>query len=112
MTSKINSRQILECIVDTAQKNLALNDDFIIDIEDAEFIADGYLTQYKSAIARDVNQVDDLEEFDSVLCHQAMLAIVLSKVLTEYLVEVRRQIELNNELTDATKTEYTFRKQV
>jgi len=105
MTAKVTSERILGCIVNTAMRNLELNDDIIIDIEDAEFVATGYIEQYKSSIARDVTLAENLEELDIVLEHQAMMAIMLSKVLVEYLQEVRRQKEFTTK-----KYEHTFKK--
>ena len=108
MTPKVTSERILECIVNSAIKNLSLNDDFIVDIEDSEIVATEYLNNYMTSIVRDIAHAENLEELDCVIEHQAMMSIYLTKVFLAYLEEVRRQKQLTK--TNEINFEHTFRK--
>ena len=104
---KVNANTVLEFIEATAELNIANNIFNFNEPEDGTAMANQYLEQYSSCIARDIGMVDDLDELKEELEFAMGKLNYLAKVYQHYLDETDRhqECQLTELITDDNTTE-------
>jgi len=90
---------LMSSIYFIAAHNLNLNGYGIESIEDSLMYAGDYLKEFSSAIARDINCVEDKEQLLEALESDLIENAWISRVLLHYRDEVKRHVKLEKEVS-------------
>jgi len=93
----IKAADIIDLIYQTADHNVSLNKHLLDSIPDAVEGSTSYINQWATCIARDVGLVEDKDDLYERLFHEVILNAFRMKVLTAYLDETDRQLDLDIE---------------
>ena len=91
----IKAKDIIDLIYQTADHNVKLNEHILETIPDAVEGSAKYVEQWASCISRDIGLVDNKDELYERLFREVILNAFRMKVLTAYLDETDRQMELD-----------------
>ena len=96
-THMLTTDDIMKSILRNAEMNIKENFHHIVDPEDSVSAAEAYFTQFASAIAANINQVEDKSELAKALSFQMIGNSYVLEVCGKYLEEVCRHIDLETD---------------